>query len=58
MKRKSYLALLTVLGFCSTTSLASCNNTSSNLGDYVYNTYISTNPKTWNTHNWVYMTQF
>lgn len=52
MKRKSYLALLTVLGFCSTTSLASCNNTSSNLGDYVYNTYISTNPKTWNTHNW------
>lgn len=53
MKRKSMLALLTVFGFCATTSLTSCNNTSSSdLGDYVYNTYISTNPKTWNTHNW------
>lgn len=33
-------------------SLMGCNKTDDKLGDYTYNTYLSTNPKTWNSHNW------
>jgi len=49
MKRKGLKTLALYLLF---TSLTSCGGNKTDLGDYVYNTYISTNPKTWNVHNW------
>lgn len=53
MKKKSFVALLAAFVLTASGALTSCNPTSnSDLGNYVYNTYISTNPKTWNTHNW------
>lgn len=52
MKKKSFVALLAAFALTATGALTSCSPTNTNLGDYVYNTYISTNPKTWNTHNW------
>lgn len=50
MKKKSLL-ILGLVGVL--TTITACNKpTKTDMGDYTYNTYLTTNPKTWNVHNW------
>lgn len=41
-----------VLSITAILTLAGCGNTNTSEAEYTYNTYLSTNPSTWNVHNW------